>query len=173
MTAALLAMGLVVAGGNAAPFSLALSAPSLGQSPDRPAASLVDPLRPPGSLRMFEGGGAGRVRGGRGVRAGLACVASAMMPGLGHAVAGQYVPRGLAFTGAFVASAVGSAVFIVIGEQQAVPPAFRFPAEAAIGAATLFILATILYVWSVVDSIILASSPVPVDLSKAVILGRN
>lgn len=94
--------------------------------------------------------------GDPGMRATLACLGSAILPGLGHAASGRFLDRGIAFTAAFLLglfSGVGSV--LSINDMPALAP------QLTAAGVTLFILTEVVYVWALVDALMVAVSPEP------------
>ena len=188
----LVAASLAGLGPEAALGGIERAAASMGAAPtdavsasslEVPASTLVAPLR----LRGAPGWGAGGSREGdrwpdlsgagggfldpgssSGVDSGVACVAGALIPGLGHAILGQYLPRGLAFTSAFAATLIGSIAALTHAQDS---PALR--GQLLFAGLVLMLAADVIYLWSVIDALMISSNPRRERKGPEVHLGRD
>ncbi|MDF1563464.1 MAG: hypothetical protein P1V51_10480 [Deltaproteobacteria bacterium] len=139
-----------------------------------PASLLVSPLRAPRGVAPegldLSGGGAGLIDPGRssGVDSGVACVVGALVPGLGHAILGQYLPRGLAFTSAFTAMVIGAVAAMQHANSS---PALR--GQLLFAGLVLLLAADVVYLWSVIDALMISSRPSPDRQGPGHLLGRD
>jgi len=92
----------------------------------------------------------------RGWNSSIACVVGAVLPGVGHAVVGQYLPRGLAFTTAIFATIAGGVTFLTHVDDSP-----RIRGQLLLGGILLLFTADVLYIWSVIDALMLASKAPP------------
>ncbi|RMG18764.1 MAG: hypothetical protein D6729_06510 [Deltaproteobacteria bacterium] len=86
------------------------------------------------------------------LRAAVACVGAGIFPGLGHLASGRYLDRGIVFTAAFVVSLFSGIGFVLSSNDI---PALS--THFAVAGVSLLVLADVVYVWSVVDALLVAA----------------
>ena len=102
------------------------------------------------------GGQAGGYSAGeRASRVSAACLLGSLLPGAGHVASNTYLYRGLAFTLSFLLAVAAGSTFFWL-EEAGVGGGYSVT-----GGWVLMIGAQVIYVWSLVDAISLASSSGP------------
>lgn len=134
------------------------------------SAPLVERLRISPALDLSGAGGGSLMgsSGSHGVDSGVACVAGALVPGLGHAILGEYLPRGLAFTSAFAATLIGSITALTHAQDSP-----RLRGQLLFAGLVMMLAANVIYLWSVIDALMISSNPRRARRGPEILLGRD